>query len=460
MANRGWTRGARRKIAEADGDAYMRAILSEIHAAEAASGPRDPAAPGAAFTYEPLPMLDLMPVRAWAPGDAGLCGTQANAIIVATYQALDVAFTRYLGGPPLSTWLTFGKYAAREVGSWVCVAESTLALVEALEAGAPKAQMLRALRALGEFMHENDLLGAACTSVRRLMGGALRGDALPGPPRRWLAENAAGLRAALVEGNTEIYDRIAFAYDLFMAAEVEGDGLEALRGALAAGAIDDALGYIQEGFALYCEARALGLRARAPGLPSEERRRLEAYRRQLVHQANLLIAVQEQALILQRPTIFDRAELHRLLGAARPGTLRLVLEPAGRKGTFRKFDMIPAGGSWADFATRMGFREVTHAADRPADAYVAVLGGRTQDRRYFVPDLDRRGTVLELFTQNLDGPASTSLRRGQPREISPLTRELDAYLKREKTPRREETPARAPESLRDAPGIALEGARV
>src|SRR6185503_9447701 len=132
---------------------------------------------------------------------------------------------------------------------------------------------------------------------------------------------------------------------------------------------------------------------------SGERSRLEAYRRQLVHQANLLIAIQEQALILQRPTIFDRAELHSLLGSARPGTLRLVLERASRKGTFRKFEMLPAGGSWADFATRMGFREVTHEADRPADAYVAVFGGRTHEQRHFVPDLDRRGTVLELFTQ-------------------------------------------------------------
>lgn len=457
MVNRGWARGARKKIAEVKGDAYLRATLEEIRGAEARSGPRDPAGGGAAFTYEPVPMLDLMPVRAWAPGDEGLCGTQANAIIVATYQALDVRFTRYLGDPPLSTWLTFGKYAAREVGSWVCVAESTLAIVHALEAGAPTAQVLRALQALGAFMHENDLLGAACTSMQRLMGGALRMNALSAAPLRWVVENVRGLRVALVEGNTEIYDRIAFAYDLFMAAEVEGDGVEALRGAIAAGWIDDALGYIQEAFALYREARALGLRARAPDLPSGESRRLEAYRRQLVHQANLLIAIQEQALILQRPTIFDRAELHNLLGAARPGTLGMFLEPASRKGTFRKFEMLPAGGSWTDFATRMGFREVTHALDRPADAYVAVFGGRTQERRYFVPDLDRRGTVLELFTQNLDGPASASLRRGQPRTISPLTRGLDVYMSRQKTPQRDETARRVPLTAQESGNSGVPG---
>ncbi len=460
MANRGRAQGARRTIEEAKGEACMRAILDEIRCAGARSGSHGPAGGGEGFTYEPLPMLDLMPVRAWAPGDEGLCGTQANAIIVATYQALDVSFTRYLGDPPLSTWLTFGKYAAREVGSWICIAESTLAIVHALEAGAPAAQVLRSLRALGAFMLENDLLAAACTSMQRLMVAALRREALPPSPLRWLVETAGGLRAALVEGNTEIYDRIGFAYDLFMTAEVGGGGVEAVRRAIAAGWIDDALGYIQEGFVLYREARALGLRARTPGLPSGESRRIEAYRRTLVHQANLLIAIQEQGLILQRPTIFDRAELRGVLGAARAGTLRLVLEPASWKGTFRKFGLLPAGGSWADFATRMGFREVTHAEDRSADAYVAVFGGRTQERRYFMPDLDRRGTVLELFTQNLDGPASVLLRRGQPRTIRPLTRALDAYMNLEQTPQRDETAAGSKEALGDAQGIALEGASV
>ncbi len=149
-----------------------------------------------------------------------------------------------------------------------------------------------------------------------------------------------------------------------------------------------------------------------------------------------------------------------MLGAARPGTLRLVLAPGSWKGAFRKFGLLPAGGSWADFATRMGFREVTHAEDRSADAYVAVFGVARTSGDTSCPISTGAGRSWSSSRRTSTGPRGASLRRGQPRTIRPLTRSLDAYMNPAKAPQRDEATARSSEVLGDAPGIALQGASV
>jgi hypothetical protein len=78
------------------------------------------------FLHPELALPDLRLAREWTPGRRGLCGVRANAHIIATYQALDASLLRYLGGTPYSTWLTFARYATREVGSWIRAAESFL----------------------------------------------------------------------------------------------------------------------------------------------------------------------------------------------------------------------------------------------------------------------------------------------------------------------------------------------
>ncbi|MFY0579186.1 hypothetical protein ACN28S_37340 [Cystobacter fuscus] len=148
---------------------------------------------------------------------------------------------------------------------------------------------------------------------------------------------------------------------------------------------------------------------------------LESCRRHLVLEGNLLIALQEQALVLQRPSIFAHPVLHALLGAVRPGHLRMTTtaRPGGRG--HDGFSMLPEGGNWADFEARMGVRDVTHAPDRPASAYPIIFPGTPpSEARYYVVDTNRRGTIVDLLTRYLAGPAGEQLQRGRPRYIHPL----------------------------------------
>jgi hypothetical protein len=179
------------------------------------------------------------------------------------------------------------------------------------------------------------------------------------PHMAWAARNG------LVEGNTEMYHRVGFAFDVFLRGESEGrNGLEALQEVIATGELEDPQGYLHAGFALYREAHLVGLLARSPRGSRGRQLVLESCRRHLVHEANLLIAVQEQALVLQRPSIFTHPVLHALLGAVRPGLLQMTLTPvAGGRG-YDRFSMLPEGGNWADFEARMGVRDVTDEPNR------------------------------------------------------------------------------------------------
>jgi hypothetical protein len=367
------------------------------------------------FLHPELALPDLRPAREWMPGPGGLCGVRANAHIIATYQELDASLLRYLGGTPYSTWLTFARYATREVGSWIRGAESFLCAFGNRSAS-PTAQ-LRALQRFVASAHADRLLDVIGQAILRMLNAARVSSTVLVDVRRlmsvWprMTEMAWRIRSALVEGNTELYHRLGFAFDLFLRAESEGrNGLEALGEATADGRLDDSLGFIRAGFARYRRARQLG---HARGAM------LEASRRQLIHEANVLLALQEQALILQRPTIFEHPLLHEAFGAVKPGRLLLTLHPESRDGSFHYFPLLPNGGNWADFATRMGFREVSPEDGTRPGAVEIRFPDRPEERRHYVPDPSARGTILDLFTRYFEGPASEALRLGRPRDIHP-----------------------------------------
>lgn len=371
----------------------------------------------AVFRHPELALPDLRLARAWTPGREGLCGVRANAHIIATYQALDASLLRYLGGTPYSTWLTFARYATREVGSWIRAAESFLFAFGKRSACA--AGQLRALQGFLASARADRLLDVIGQAALRMLNGARSSSTVLVDARRLmsagprLTEVASGVRSALVEANTELYHRLGFAFDLFLRTESEGrNGLEALGEAIGDGRLDDPMGFIRAGFSRYRQARQWGLHARGA--------LLEAGRRQLVHEANVLLALQEQALILQRPTIFGHPLLREVLGAVKPGRLLLTLYPESREGSFHFFPLLPDGGNWADFATRMGFREVSPEDGTRPGAVEIRFPDRPAETRHYAPDPSARGTILDFFTRYLEGPAGEALRLGRQRDIHPV----------------------------------------
>lgn len=383
------------------------------------------AQPHERFSYPGVPLVELRRAREWTPDRGGMCGVQANVHTIATYQALDVHMARYLGAPRLSTWLTFGKYAAREAGSWIRILETMLRLSHLGPGGGTYARRLRLSRSLLALAAEDGLLSALTSVVQGVWGGQRTRAELLADAHRIasllpeLRQMGWSARNGLVEGNTEMYHRVGFAFDVFLRAESAGrNGQEALQEVIARGELEDPQGYLQAGFALYREAHLVGLLSRSPAVSRSRQLVLESCRRHLVHEANLLIAVQEQALVLQRPSIFTHPVLQSLLGAVRPGQLQMTLTPLPGGRGYDRFPMLPDGGNWADFEARMGVRDVTDEPDRPAYSFPVVFPGTPPSQaRHYVVDTGRRGTIVDLFTRYLCGPAGEQLQHGRPREL-------------------------------------------
>ncbi len=380
------------------------------------------------FSYPGVPLVELRRARQWKPNRDGMCGVQANAHTITTYQALDVHMARYLGAPLLSSWVTFGKYAAREAGSWIRILETMLSLTHPVPGEVAYARRLRLSRALLALASQDGLLSALTSVVQGLVNGYPTGAALLADAHRLasllpeLRQMGWAARNGLVEGNAEMYHRVGFAFDVFLRAESVGcNGVEALQEVIAAGELEDPQGYLRAGFALYREAHLVGLLARSPRVSRGRHLVLESCRRHLVHEANLLIAVQEQALVLQRPSIFTHPVIHSLLGAVRPGQLQMTLTPRPGGRGYDRFPMLPEGGNWADFEARMGVRDVTDDPNRPAYTYPVIFPGTPpSEARHYVVDTNRRGTIVDLFTRYLGGPAGEQLHHGRPRELQPL----------------------------------------
>jgi hypothetical protein len=344
-----------------------------------------------------------------------LSGVDANAIINGVYQRQDEELGRYLGGPALSTFVSLAKYGSREAGTQIRDMEALMSAEETLSAF-----RLSPGRNFGAFAAMARVL-ASYRSLERgfaVMKVAARhsGDG-PMPLRVYRFSKEMGqvpttLRDALVMGNTEIYRRIATSVQIFLDVEnAGGDGVAALREATATGRIDDRMGYIVQAFEKYREARDLGRAAAKDGLSPARRDALLARRRQDVLDANVLLATQEQAYPVESAAVWGDSRVRELMVEISP-TMTLTL------GGGEELRLLQQGGSWTDFATRMGFREVSGDASLPANALAVVFPTDPSAKtRWFVPDPSQHGTIYDIMTNNLDGERGARQRNHKPRPI-------------------------------------------
>jgi hypothetical protein len=201
-----------------------------------------------------------------------------------------------------------------------------------------------------------------------------------------------------VAGNTGVYGDIAPAYDVFLKAEAAGaDGVAALRAAGWGQGPKDPQGLLLEAFALYQRAA----RERASLSPEA--------RKALVQRATLAIGNHEQMVVLQGPRVFGDPEVARLLSS-----LSALLTVTDARGTQR---LLPHGGNWADFATRMGYDDVP--AETPGAMRVIDHKGVTH---YYVPSRDPnrwQGSIGAYFVDGMAPAAAPVILAGKPAPLPP-----------------------------------------
>ena len=209
----------------------------------------------------------------------------------------------------------------------------------------------------------------------------------------------------MVKGNTEIHKNIAPAYDAFLSGEASGGkGLEALKKAgYSKGSDKDKQGFVSGAFEQYQQARELGVQAQNEQDPTK-RKALENQRQKLMERGNLLIGMQEQMEILQKPGIFEDKTMQNALGAS-GGTMSLNDANGNHK-------LLPNGGSWTDFQTRMGLKKV----EKDTPQAIAVKGNNGQTTHY-LPDPSQKGTIVDYFSQNASGAKADNLNKSSPRPV-------------------------------------------
>lgn len=314
--------------------------------------------------------LDLERAQAWRPGSRGISGTTANIHITETYHALDQDMSAYLGSPAVPNWMTFGKYASRLAG------EQIIRLEEVLKA-ARRADTDALIDTVQDFLEHRQRLGPQGLALFKASG---RNPVT-------FVRNAQKIRDALVVGNTAVYLDVVPAYRIFLQAESFGkDGVLALRQAGYAHAPKDPQGLLLPAFRLYQRA-------------ARERHTLtpEA-RRQLIHQANMLIVTHEQWAVVQSPRVFGDPAISRLMGAF--GQDLRVVDVRG------DMALLPHGGEWTDFATRMGYQPVS--ADTPGALTLFDSKGQAQYFRLHPEPSARAGTISRYFEGAL-GPQDAEL---------------------------------------------------
>lgn len=347
----------------------------------------DQVAVSAPFRFDAPELPDLRAARTWAPGKPGLRGGEANAVVNATYTALDESMSAYLGSPALPNWMSFGKYASREAGGQLLRLEEA---IDALQGG-----KLDAL--IDTFQN------AGGAPVDATMDGVRLMVASYGNPVKAL-KGAKVLHSALVWGNTGVYGDIAPAYAVFLKGEAEGGkGLQALQAAGYGQGEKDPQGLLLEAFRCYHQAQRVG--AATP--------EAEAQRKALVARGTLLLGVHEQMVILQAPQVFGNPEVAKVLDRMGKGAM-VLHEPSAPGG---KRVLLPQGGNWSTFATRMGFEAVPPGTERPSDVQVRDHFGTLHRYRVSEDPKRLRGTISELFAQGLEPKAAAALLNNRPRPL-------------------------------------------
>lgn len=420
--------------------ASVQSLRSAWGAEEADTGTARAQSPDPNFQYSPQNYRDLSEAQAYSPltelGSKRMTGTQANEEINRDYHQINTDMQRYLTGnpqgerlPDVADWTTFGKYASREAGENIRNTEDVLqaltgdakAATDLLRNGITDTNLKQGAavgtdiftRAVGK--NAGSFLQAASKQAQGNPQGAVEGfraaQDSSGEAGKFAADSLFKVNQGLVTGNTEIHKNIAPAYDAFLSGESSGKGgLEGLKEAgYFKGSEKDRQGFVSGAFADYQKARDLGIQAQNETDPAKKQD-LIAKRQQLMERGNLMIGMQEQMEILQRPGIFEDPDMQRVIGAS-AGTMNLT-DANGRH------DLLPNGGNWTDFQTRMGLNLVKPGTQ--GSIPVTHPDGAT---RHYTPDPTQKGTIVEYFTQNASGAAARNLNQSAPRpvETTPTT---------------------------------------
>lgn len=386
------------------------------------------------FDYQPKNYQDLTDAQAYYPGSpagkAHMTATDANNQINGDYHQINQDMQRYLAGDPngpklpdTADWTTFGKYASREAGEQI---RNTEDVIQAMHGDAQAATDLMrngitttnvtqgALvgtdivgRALGNQAPEF-AKGAKETVTGNPMGPLRTGKAVHDTSAdvgQMGADSLFKINQGLVKGNTEIHQNIAPAYDAFLAGESSGKGgLESLKEAgYYKGSEKDKQGFVSGAFGDYQKARDLGMQAQTETDPAKKQKLLDQ-RQELMERGNLMIGMQEQMEILQKPGIFEDKDMQRVIGAS-SGTMSLT----DANGTHA---LLPEGGQWTDFQTRMGLKSVPEGTEGAIP--VKDNQGKTT---HYMPDTSKKGTIVDYFTQNSSGQKAANLNQSSPRPV-------------------------------------------
>jgi hypothetical protein len=257
---------------------------------------------------------------------------------------------------------------------------------------------------------EQGLKMGASTVVRNASNeSALQTATLPAFTAGKVAGETAGdtvrtmgkMRDILVEGNTVIHDSAGRAYDAFLKGESSGvGGMESLKKAgYYPGSKDDPMGMYTEAFGQYKQARDLGLEAQKEKDPSK-RDALVQQREDLMKNANIKLFIHEQKS-LEQPHMYGDKDMKAAVQSI--GGSMVLEDPHGR------YSLLPKGGDWTDFNSRMGFKEVKSGT--PGAISVPNADGTTTN---YQVDPNAVGTVSHYSNSRTAGSLAPALSSNQP----------------------------------------------
>lgn len=364
-----------------------------------------------------------------------MSGTQANEKITAGYAAMDQKFAQYVGNgvePPLANWLAFGKYASNEAGQQIRLLEKVLNTVGAgpgsgtqpvgladLKQGLEEAFGPRGLPMLTtlakQFAESKGIVGTALSLTSPLLGGA--------EFAHFATSKLVDMRNTLVKGNTGIYGDIFPAYEAFLAAEnAGGDGVAELK---RLGFDKGPNHFVIDAFKEYQKAKGIegemvAIDAKLQGLPpgaerdalSKQRDALAAERQEAMFKGNTLVGFKEQMDVLEKNQIFENNAGFQELITAMGGKMELNLANG------EKFPLLPQGGDWTDFATRMGLTEYTMKPNPMPANVIEVQTPQGRTTWFKLPSSTDRtvpeGTIAYMFQKYASGENARRLHEGTP----------------------------------------------
>lgn len=364
------------------------------------------------FQYDAKPLQDLRGSVQWKPGSKIKSGTAANEQITNDYQHLNEQMQKYFAGdpkgpklPPLTDFAGMAKFGSRLAGDQIRNLEN----LEKGAAGDPKA-LTDAMRNMAkpEIVEQGIKMGASTLQRNASNEGALTLISPAAAGGKVASETAADtvrtmgkMRDILVEGNTTIHDSAGRAYDAFLKGESSGKGgMESLEKAgYYSGSKEDPMGMYTQGFSQYKQAREIGLKAQQEKDPSK-RAALLSQREDLVKNANIKLFIHEQKS-LEKPHLYGDKDMKNAVQSI--GGSMSLQDPNG------KYDLLPKGGDWTDFNSRMGFKDVSQGTPGAIDV-------RNPDgsQSHYAVDPTAAGTVSHYSNSRTAGPNSAKLNSSKP----------------------------------------------